>query len=678
MSASHTSNKTYLSTLISRLKPYRTRLILGLSAAALAAAFEILSPMLLRSGVNALQENKPVGWLYSFSGLIIMAAIIGGFFRYEMRSIVIGVSRFIESDIREGFFSHLLSLAPSFFDRNLTGDLMARSTDDIDRVRMVMGPALLYSVSTLLTLIFSAIMMFILDARLAFLVLLLAPVIATVVLAVAGRLHRLNLHQQEVYGKLQAHVQENLTGIRVVKSFVREAYESRKFVEVCLHYFKCSMDVVKVQAMFMPVLTLLIGLGIVMILFVGGQRTASGTITLGDFIAFMSYLSLMTWPMIAIGWVTHLYQRGGASHRRLEDIFSVNEQFDSSSHAAASNPFSQSRNVSDTGQVLPVEREPHITAPTIIYRNIGFRYNYDTPDVFRGLNLTIPSGSTLAIVGRTGSGKSTLLRLLARLYEPQDGEILFSPRPPLTPPPETGGGNPINTPPPLCGGGIKGGGAISNKHLSPHLTNIKGGRATNNNHCSPISADGNEGSIRWDSLPVEHLRRMIGYVDQTPFLFSATIHDNISFGKPNATDEEIEIAARLACFDSDIEEFPDGYQTRIGERGVTLSGGQQQRLTIARALIAESPILALDDALSAVDTSTEAEIIGNLSSQDFGRTVLIITHRLAAAERADKIAVLENGKVIEFGAHLELIDIKGKYAAMYHRQRISDELGAMT
>ena len=605
--------------LLSALKPYRGKLVIGLSAAALTSALEVVGPMLLRAGVNALQDAKPVGWLYAFSGLIILTSFVSGIFRFLMRYLVIGISRWVESDIRESFFGHLLGLSPSFFDRNLTGDLMARTTDDIERVRMVLGPAAQMSVATLLTLIFSAVMMFYLDSTLAMLVLLLAPLIGGVVLTVAKKLHRTNLEQQKAYGKLEARVQENLTGIRIIKSFVREDYESSRFADSCRLYFKRSMDVVKVQSLFMPILTMLTGLGVAGILYVGGIRVVSGVIRLGDFIAFMSYLSLITWPMIALGWITHLYQRGKASHERLEEILSVKEQFED---GVGSGP--DEFELEGNGAV------------SIVFNDIHFRYRDDEPDIFRGLNLSVPGGTTLAIVGRTGSGKSTLVRMLARLYEPQHGEILLFVIP------------------------------------AQSLSSTRSGTGIQ------TSGELEQNGILWNRIRINDLRRMIGYVDQTPFLFSATIRENICFGQPEATDEEIENAARMACFDTEAADFPKGYDTRIGERGVTLSGGQQQRLTIARALLIKPSILVLDDALSAVDTSTEAEIINNLSATPDGRTVLFITHRLAAAERADSIAVLEDGRIIELGCHDELMELKGIYAAMYHRQRLADELGAIS
>jgi len=620
-------NREFLKDLYAAAKPYRKRIIFGLIAAALASALDAYGPMLLRSGVNALQEARPVGWLYGIAGLIVLVAFVAGVFRFLMRYIVIGASRFIESDIRENYFSHLLSLAPAFFDRNRTGDLMARSTDDIERIRMVFGPALQFSVATTLTIVFSAAMMFYLDVTLAALVLLLAPLIGYAVLAMSSRMHRANLRQQEVYGALEAQIQENMSGFRVIKSFTREEHESSRFAEICKRYFERSMVVARIQALFMPLLSLLIGSGVAGILWIGGQRVMSGAISLGDFIAFMAYLSLMTWPMIALGWITHIYQRGKASQRRLQQILKVPEQFideatddDGDGHAKSNSPL-------------------RFEAPAIGFRKVCLRYRDDEPLILNNLDFEIPSGSITAIVGRTGVGKSTLLRVLSRQYEPEAGCVVLSGCPPLTP--------------------------------------LEEARACCQTSRLTTQSERVSRKIRWDEIPIGQLRGMMGYVGQTPFLFSDTIHANIAFGKPDASLSEVETAARLACFDEDVTEFTDGYETRIGERGVTLSGGQQQRLTLARALLIDPPILVLDDALSAVDADTEAKIIDNFKYSLKGRTVLLVTHRLAAAEKADAIAVIEKGRIAELGTHLELMDRDGIYAAMYRRQRLAEELGTM-
>ncbi len=548
--------------------------------------------MLLKYGIDGLRDHHNLSWVLIFAGLILLAAAISGIFRYAMRIRVIGISRNIESDLRDGFFKHLIGLSPTFFDNNHTGDLMTRATEDVERVRMVVGPALMYSVSTILIISFSGIMMFFLDPVLSGWVLLLAPMIGTVVFIIARRLHVANLSQQESYSELTNKVQENLSGIRVIKAFAREDYELERFTKYCETYFDRSLIVAKAQALFMPMLGLLVGLGIAGILWVGGHRMANGNLTLGEFIAFVSYLSLMTWPMIALGWVTHLYQRGSASQKRLDFIHATESQFQ--------------HNWSEH-KVSPLAPQH---PPTVSFKNIQLAYKNGKAPALLDINLTIPAGSVTAIVGSVGSGKSTLARLLPRLYEADSGDVLID---------------------------------------DVSITKYK----------------------------VEKLRRAIGYVDQTAFLFSASIKQNISIGRPEASIDDIAKAVRTACFEEEIEDFPDQYDTLIGERGVTLSGGQRQRLTLARALLMDTPILILDDSLSAVDSDTEAEIIYKLRTQTQERTVLFITHRLAACESADNIIVLDGGELIESGNHERLIAEGGLYAEMFKRQRLAEELDVM-
>jgi len=557
----------------------------------MASLTEAMSPMLLKWGIDALQAGRPDAWLYLLSGAIVLVAAIGGLFRFWMRDVIVGTSRWIECDLRESFFTHLLKLPPIFFDRNHTGDLMARATDDVERVRMVLGPALLYAVNTNLTILFSGVMMFWVDFRLALILLILAPVVGATMLWVARALHKANLRQQETYGALTTVVQENVSGIRVIKSYAREDYETNRFAKVCKTYFQRSLRVAQLQALMFPLITCLIGFGIAAILWIGGKQVAAKEISLGSFIAFNGYLAIMTWPMIALGWVVHLYQRGAASHRRLTQVFEEEEQFDDLKTLGSS----QSQHIIPDG------------APEIRFDSINFRYRPEGPDVLQNISFILPAGLTLAIVGQTGSGKSTIARLLTRLYEPQSGSISIA-------------------------------------------------------------------GVDWSSFSIEELRNVVSYVDQTPFLFSETIEGNIKFGKPEATDTQMEAAAYTACFDKDIEQFPDRYRTRIGERGVTLSGGQQQRLTLARALVTDAPVLLLDNSLSAVDANTEAEIIRRLRERTSGRTLLFITHRLAAAEMADLAAVIENGRLIEFGPPADLIAAGGVYARMYRRQRLAREI----
>ncbi len=630
--------RQFLTDLGKTLSPYRKRFWMGIAVAAVATGFDVMGPMLLKTGVDSLQRHQAVGWLWTIAGAIILAAALGGVFRYYMRERIIIGSRLVEADMRAGFFGHLLRLSPTFFDYNHTGDLMARAVEDIERVRMVIGPAILNGSNTLLTILFSAIMMFALDPVLALAVLTMAPFVGGAVFLIASRLHWANLRQQETYSNLSSLVQENLTGIRVVKSFAREDNESQRFLDLCRTYMKRSLDLASAQAVFFPSLGLVIGLGSAGILWVGGWRISQGLMTLGDFIAFMSYLALMTWPMIALGWMTHLFQRGSASAKRLDRILRLPAQFEGEglregdplekggSESAVSDNITRATPLPPIYRrwVMPAnEYPPSIegglggcasnsspSAPEITFDHVSLRFGENDGLALDDVSAVIPAGSTVAIVGAVGSGKSSLARLLPRLYPPSAGRILLD-------------GQPI------------------------------------------------------ESLPVDELRGMIGYVDQTPFLFSASLRENISIGRVSPSDAEIDEAARAALFDRAVVEFPDGWETLLGERGVTLSGGQQQRLTLARALLIDPPVLILDDALSAVDSDTEAEILENLKSKFVGRTTLFITHRLAAAEKANRILVLKKGKLVEDGSHEELMARSGVYEAMYRRQRIAAELGAM-
>ncbi|MFN3821851.1 MAG: ABC transporter ATP-binding protein, partial [bacterium] len=502
---------------------------------------------------------------------------------------------------------------PSFFDRHYTGDLMSRATDDIERVRMVVGPALLYLLNTQLTALFSLAMMFVISPRLAIIFLLLMPLVGGSVLLIARALYWVSLHQQEAFGWLSTLIQESLSGIRVIKSFTREDFQNFRFKESLNDYYRKNLKVVRLQALMMPIIGFLIGIGIAAILYWGGIQVAKGVITLGSFIAFMGYLSLLTWPMIALGWVIHLYQRGSASYARIKYIFQHSPQFNIDNE---SEHFVKEDRMSDRESIV----KNLVNSPIAVeFKGLSFRYSPESRWILKDFNLAIPNGSVVALVGKTGSGKSTVGRILVRLYDPEDGEVLI-------------------------------------------------------------------GGVRWDTITVEQLRTIITVAEQNPFIFSATIEENLRIAHPNADEKDLKEALLLAEF-REVEHFPEGIKTIVGERGITLSGGQQQRLALARALLTRSPILLLDDALSAVDSETEKRIWDNLWSfflryrpklrrQEglFPKTIILITHRLSVAEKADIIAFLENGKIAEIGSPRELLERKGLYAQFSDLQRLKAEL----
>lgn len=585
--------------------PYRFNIFLGILTVVLTSGSEALGPYLLKKGVDFLQAGKSFSWITLVSGAIIIVSAVGGFFRFLMRKILIGISRWIEFDLREHLFTHLLRLSPSFYDHHYTGDLMARATDDIERVRMVAGPAFLYVLNTQLTALFSLVMMFAISPSLAFMLLLLAPLVGGGVLIVARSQHRANLAQQNSYGELSTLIQETLAGLRVVKSFARETFQSHRFRRVLDEYYRRSLRVARLQALMQPLIGVFIGGGIAGILFWGGRLTIQGGITLGSFIAFTGYLTILTWPMIALGWVIHLYQRGSASYERLRYLFNHHPQFETSSlnSAVLQVEVGEKRALDDLKGVDICLKPESLTVEMI---DISFRYHSGSPWVLRNFHLHIPSGAMVALVGKTGAGKSTVARILTRLYDPEEGYVKI-------------------------------------------------------------------GGVHWKEIPVSEWRKLVSLADQTPFIFSTTIEDNLRYARPEATSAELLKALSLARF-TELDQFPRGLATLLGERGVTLSGGQQQRLSLARALLRQSPILILDDALSAVDAETEGEIINSLKTSPFIKTIIVITHRLTTAEKADIIALLEDGKVVEAGPPEQLLANEGPYSRFAYTRRLQEEL----
>ena len=538
-----------------------------------------------------------------YSLIVVLCVAIKGILSFGGRWVLIGVSRDIEFDIRSDLLKRLLALEPEFYVRNRTGELMSRSTNDLNAVRMVLGPGIMYSATTLVTMIMAILVMVTLSPSLTLWVLLPAPVVAVAVWFFGKTIHDLYEIIQAALATLTARVQENLSGVRIVRAYAQEEAEMRAFDEPNREYVSRNIRLIRTWSMFMPSLQALVGTSFLIVLWQGGLQLLRGQISLGGLVAFFFYLNQLVWPMIALGWVTNIFQRGAASMGRLNFILTAKPSID------------------DHTATLPKDSAPQ---GEIEFRNLTFTYpttlsgvngsngagksNGSGPHaVLSDINLKIPAGSTLAIVGPTGCGKTTLAALVARLWEAPEGTVLIDGRP-----------------------------------------------------------------IR--DWPLESLRRSIGYVPQDTYLFSESVGGNICFGLQDYSLERARQAAEIASLECDVKEFASGYETAVGERGVTLSGGQKQRTAIARAIIRDPRILILDDALSSVDTQTEEKILSGLRGVMQGRTTILISHRTSTVQNADQIVVLRDGRIIERGAHDQLLERGGYYADLYQKQLLEEEL----
>jgi ATP-binding cassette subfamily B multidrug efflux pump len=560
---------------------YRKRLTVGGLCVIGSSLFSLLKPLIVGNAVNELSRGFSRDTLIRYSLMLIGASIVEGIFLYLQRSIVIGASRHIEYDMRNDFYGHLQALPLSFYQEQRTGDLMSRATNDLASVRMLIGPAVMHSLSSILVVTGAFIMMLRTDVGMALLALIAVPVVAGLVKTFGQRIHIRTRAVQDYFGEISARVQENLAGVRVVRAFGREHSEIETFKKMNHEYVERNRSVIRLTAAFYPALHALIGVMFVFVFFVGSRKIMAGTMSLGAFVAFQFYLGRMIWPLIALGWVINLFQRGMASMKRLHEIWSVEPNL-------------------DAAEPVMMEAAGHLEI-----RNLTFAY--DSRPVLRDIDLDVRHGETVGIVGRTGSGKSTLLSLITRSFEPPPGTIFLNNRP-------------------------------------------------------------------IETIPIRQLRDWIGMVPQETFLFSESIAENIRFGRPDASDEEVDAAARQAGLSTDVAGFPQGLGTVIGERGITLSGGQKQRTAIARALVRDPLILILDDSLSAVDTHTEEQILEALRTIRRGRTALIVSHRVSSVKDADHIVVLDEGRIVERGTHDDLVERGGYYADLYRRQTIEDEL----
>jgi ATP-binding cassette subfamily B protein len=574
-------------------KPYWIPFTIGLLIVVASSAITSVIPWLLRRAVDAIGAGAPLGTIWKLSGLIVLAAIVGGAFRYGMRELINGVSRWIEYDLRNDLFIHLETLDSAYFAHTRTGDIMARLTNDLGAVRMAVGPAVMYLANTITGALFALVFMLRIDVRLTLLALIPLLVLPLLTIRMGKAIHDRFEAVQEHFSTLTTRAQENLSGARIVRAYRQEAAEIARFGAINDQYLALNMSLVRLWGTLNPLFAFFGGLGAVIVLGVGGALTIRGTISVGSFVAFGMYLTMLTWPMIALGWVVNLFQRGDASMGRLAEILVV--------HPAI------------VGEEPVQQLPPSASGRTIEFRNVGFHYPSDPSGqprwVLRNVSFTVPAGATFGVVGATGSGKSALIDLIPRMYDPQEGEILI---------------------------------------------------------------DG----VPTRRIPPEELRREIGFVPQESLLFSDTVGANLSYGTPDS--ESAEWAAGVAQLDQTINEFPGKYETVLGERGINLSGGQKQRASLARALARKPSIVLLDDALSAVDTHTEAEILRALREAMAGRTAMIASHRISAIREASWIIVLEKGALVEQGRHAELMAMRGRYWSLLRRQQLLDAVESDT
>ena len=591
--------------LVPYLKRYQRGLILGGLCVLLTNAISVRYPLILRKATDDLVHTGVTSRiLLYYASLIIGVFVAKGIFQFLTRWIVIGISRDIEFDLRNDLFTHLEHLSYSYYQRNRTGDIMAKATNDLSAVRNLLGPAIMYSANTIVFTAFALYYMLRISPKLTLVAFLPLPVASIVIQYFGRRIHERFERIQAMFSDISARAQENFSGARVIRAYVQEEAEIAAFENANEEYIRRSLKLVRLMGMLWPTLELMLGIAVMIVLWLGGRQVILGRISPGDFVAFNTYMVQLTWPVIALGWVINIFQRGTASLGRINQIFFEKPEI------------ADDRDTSPVARQLQLAMNQDANIPTnseqhrelrgeIEFCNLNFGYN-GVP-VLKDVNLRIPAGSSLAIVGPTGSGKTTLVSLVARIYDAEPGAVLIDGRP-----------------------------------------------------------------IR--EFPLETLRRNIGFVPQETFLFSLTIRENIAFGNDEAAFEGIKAAAEAANIAQDIESFPEGYETTVGERGISLSGGQKQRTAIARALLRSPRILILDDALSSVDTHTEDKILNHLGEIMRGRTTIFISHRVSTVRNADRIAVLHQGRIVELGSHDELIARNGYYTELYNKQLLEEEL----
>lgn len=540
---------------------------------------------MLRYAIDDLQAAVTRQKLWGYAGLLLVLVVLEGLFRYQMRMVLIGKSRAIEYTLRNRVYSHLTRLSARYYQGQRVGDLMSRASNDLSAVRMVLGPGIMYTANTLATFVGTMALMLTISPTLLGLALVPLLFVSFLVRYFGRRIHDRFEAVQAQLSLMNAYVQENLSGVRVVRAYAQEPHEMARFADVNRELMEKNRRLIRMFGALYPGIQLLMGLGAVLVLWLGGRMVVSGTITLGEFVAFGAYLTMLHWPMIALGWVVNLFERGEASMGRIDEILRAEPEIRDAPGAHA-------------------WTQPIVGAVEI--HSLTFAYG-DGPPVLFDIDLRVEAGQTVAIVGPTGSGKSTLVSLLARLYDTPKGAV---------------------------------------------------------------RVDGHD--VR--DIPLRVLRGAVGFVPQETFLFSDTVRENIAFGLPDADPTRVEWAAQVAQLAAEVQGFPQGYETFVGERGITLSGGQKQRTALARALAIDPRILVLDDALSSVDTYTEEEILKGLQSVMKTRTTFLVSHRISTVKGADLIVVLREGRIVERGTHDELVVRGGFYADLHRRQLLEEEM----